>query len=123
MLDQFTRNAFRGTAKAFQGDPLALSEALALIDRQAELTLRPLERAFVYLPLEHAEDLALQERSVALFGALAAGHPQLADFARHAARHRDVIARFGRFPHRNDALGRCSSSAERAFLAGPGTRF
>ena len=78
---------------------------------------------FVYLPLEHAEELALQERSVALFDALAVENPTLEDSAAYARRHRDVIRRFGRFPHRSAALGRESSAAERAYLALPGAGF
>ncbi len=123
VLDQFPRNLFRGQARAFAGDARARDLALALLDDGGHLALHPLQRWFAYLPLEHAEDLALQERSVALFGALAAADPALAGALDYAERHRDVIRRFGRFPHRNAALGRPSTDAELAFLATPGSGF
>lgn len=123
VLDQFTRNLFRGQARAFAGDARALSLALALVDDGSHHALLPVQRWFVYLPLEHAEDLALQQRCVALFEALAAEHPTLDDAADYARRHRDVIARFGRFPHRNAALERASTDAEIAYLAQPGSGF
>ncbi len=126
LLDQFPRNLFRGQARAFAGDAQALALALALIDRGAEQALHPLQRWFVYLPLEHAEDLALQDRSVALFAALAAQTAQAPDMTGaldYAERHREVIRRFGRFPHRNAALGRTSSADEQAWLALPGSGF
>jgi uncharacterized protein (DUF924 family) len=127
-LDQFPRNIHRGSARAFAADAAARDVALDAEARGFDRALSPVERWFLYLPLMHAEDRALQERSVAHFEALAAGaEPELAaaleeaaDFAR---RHRDVIARFGRFPHRNAALGRASSREEVAFLAEPGSRF
>ena len=122
VLDQFPRNLFRGQARAFAGDAQALAIALQLIDSGAHLALHPLQRWFVYLPLEHAEDLALQDRSVALFSALAAD-AGMADALDYAERHRDVIRRFGRFPHRNAALGRPSTAEERAYLATPGSGF
>lgn len=123
LLDQFTRNIHRGSARAFAGDPLALADALALLAAGGDRRLGPFERAFAYMPLEHAEDGALQARSVGLFEALAEAAPATADFARYARRHRDVIARFGRFPHRNEALGRRSSEAEQAFLHEAGSGF
>lgn len=123
LLDQFTRNAYRGQARAFSGDARAQADALALLDGSHEFTFDAFERAFVYMPLVHAESLALQSRAVALFDALAAEFPALADYARHARRHRRVIERFGRFPHRNALLGRPSSPPEVRFLATPGARF
>lgn len=123
MLDQFTRNIFRGSARAFAGDARALHLALALLDEHADRAMVPLQRWFLYLPLEHAEDLALQDRSVALFAALAAQEPELADALDYAERHRDVIRRFGRFPHRNAALERSSSDDELAYLQQPGAGF
>ena len=123
VLDQFPRNLYRGQARAFAGDARALALALALIGRGDDRRLRPLERLFAYLPLEHAEDLALQDRSVALFGALAAGHEGFGEVLDYAERHRDVIRRFGRFPHRNAALGRASTPAEVEYLAQPGSGF
>jgi uncharacterized protein (DUF924 family) len=121
LLDQFTRNAFRDTARAFVGDTRALAVATALVDTGQDRTLALLERQFVYLPFEHAESLPLQERAVALFTQLATDG--LAEPLDWAIKHRDVIARFGRFPHRNQQLGRASTPAEVTFLAQPGSRF
>ena len=123
LLDQFPRNLFRGQARAFAGDAQALALALGLIDSGAERALHPLQRWFVYLPLEHAEDLPLQDRCVALIAALAAEAPGFDGALDYAERHRDVIRRFGRFPHRNAALGRESSAEELAYLATPGSGF
>jgi uncharacterized protein (DUF924 family) len=127
-LDQLPRNLFRDDAKAFAFDAAALRAALTGLARGDDAALHPLEAAFLYLPLEHAEDLALQERCVALFEALARRAPpgyeaQLAEMVRFARLHRDLVARFGRFPHRNAALGRESTAAERAYLAAGGERF
>ena len=118
LLDQFSRNIHRGTAQAFTGDPIALALAQDTISSGRHLDLPPIHRVFLYLPLEHCEDLAVQENCVALFEELAqlTGHPQFASFARYAIAHRDVIAQFGRFPHRNKALGRESSAEELAYL-------
>ena len=121
LLDQFTRNSFRGEARAFAGDPLALSMALALLDTGAELA--PLQQWFLLMPLEHAEDLNVQDRSVREFERLAAADERLQDALGYARRHREVIARFGRFPHRNVQLGRTSTPEEQAFLAQPGSGF
>jgi uncharacterized protein (DUF924 family) len=123
VLDQFTRNAFRDTARAFAGDARALAAAGALVDRGDDARLAPLERVFAYLPFEHAEDAAMQARSVALFGALARDVPALAGFEDYAHRHAAVIDRFGRFPHRNVALGRVSTADEVEYLAQPGAGF
>lgn len=123
VLDQFTRNAYRNTPAAFSGDALALAAARALVDSGADETLAPMERAFAYLPFEHAEDPHSQERAVALFSRLAAAHPDCDDMLDYAHRHRAVIARFGRFPHRNAILGRASTPEELAFLRQPGSRF
>jgi len=123
LLDQFTRNGFRGQARAFAGDPLALAEALALLDSGAAAGLDVLQQWFVLMPLEHAEDLALQQRSVQAFEALAAVDERMAGAADYARRHREVIAQFGRFPHRNALLGRESSEAELLYLAQPGAGF
>lgn len=118
LLDQFSRNIHRGTAQAFAGDPLALALARDAIDSSRHLRLPWIHRVFLYLPLEHCEDLAAQDQCVALFEELArlTGHPQFAGFLRYAIAHREVIAQFGRFPHRNAALGRTSSAAELSFL-------
>lgn len=123
LLDQFTRNVFRDTPRAFAGDTLALAAARALVERGDDAQLIPVERIFAYLPFEHAEDLAAQDRAVALFGALKAAHAGFDTTYDYALRHRAVIARFGRFPHRNAILGRTDTEAERAFLATPGSGF
>jgi uncharacterized protein (DUF924 family) len=123
VLDQFTRNAHRNTPGAFAGDALALAAARTLVDGGDDAALTPLQRAFVYLPFEHAEDIAMQERAVALFGALAGAHAGFDDMLDYARRHQAVIERFGRFPHRNEILGRASTPEETAFLRQPGSRF
>lgn len=126
LLDQFPRNAYRDTPRAFAGDALALVAAQALVASGAHLTLPPLQRWFVYMPYEHAEDRALQQQSVALFTALH-GEPgqgeQFAGALDYAIRHRDIVQRFGRFPHRNAILGRASTPEEEAFLRLPGAGF
>ncbi|MCY7315126.1 MAG: DUF924 domain-containing protein [Rubrivivax sp.] len=123
VLDQFTRNAFRGTARAFAGDAQALAAAQALVASGADRSLLPLQRWFAYLPFEHAEDNAMQQQSLQLFAALAAEHPALAEAHTWAVKHAAVITQFGRYPHRNALLGRPSTEAERAFLAQPGSAF
>lgn len=123
VFDQFTRNLFRGQARAFAGDPHALALALDMLEVGDDLKLPPLQRWFAYMPLEHAESLALQDRCVALFEDLAADNPGFDEVLDYACRHRDVIRRFGRFPHRNAALGRQSTAAELAWLALPGSGF
>ncbi len=123
VLDQFTRNAFRDTARAFAGDALALAAAQALVAGGGDRTLAPLQRWFAYLPFEHAEDLASQHRSMALFSALAEQHPGLADARHWAQKHFEVIERFGRYPHRNALLGRASTPEELAYLQQPGSGF
>ena len=122
LLDQFTRNVFRDTPRAFAGDVRALSAARALVDGGADRLLNRVQRPFVYLPFEHAEDLAMQERGGALFEQLGreCGREGAAEWA---IRHRDIIARFGRFPHRNQVLGRASTPDEIAFLKTPGSSF
>jgi uncharacterized protein (DUF924 family) len=123
VLDQFTRNAHRDTPTAFAGDALALAAARRLVDSGADRQLPPLQRAFVYMPFEHAEDAYMQERAVELFGNLAAEYPGFDEMLDYAHRHRGVIARFGRFPHRNAILGRASTPEETEFLRQPGSRF
>ena len=123
LLDQFTRNAYRGTPEAFGGDLLALLAARQLVDAGSDKTLSPVERIFAYLPFEHAEDAALQELSVSLFTELAQAHEGFTEVLDYAHRHRGVIARFGRFPHRNVILGRASTPEELAFLELPGSSF
>jgi len=118
LLDQFSRNIHRGSAQAFGGDMKARAVAQDAIASGRHLRLPLIHRVFLYLPLEHSEELALQHQCVALFEelALVSDHPQFASFTRYAIAHRDVIAKFGRFPHRNAALGRSSSAAEIAYL-------
>ena len=123
VLDQFARNACRNTPLSFAGDALALAAARGLVDSGADRLLAPFQRAFAYLPFEHAEDAYLQERAVELFSLLAADHPGYDEMLDYAHRHRGVIARFGRFPHRNEILGRASTPDEIAFLQQPGSRF
>ncbi len=123
VLDQFTRNAFRDSARAFAGDALALAAAQALVAGGGDQALTPLQRWFVYLPFEHAEDLAAQRQSMALFTALAEQHPGLADARHWAQKHFEVIERFGRYPHRNALLGRASTPEELAYLQQPGAGF
>lgn len=123
VLDQFTRNMYRGTPQAFAGDGLALEAALALDNSGANQTLPPVQRIFAFLPFEHAESLSMQQRSLDLFDMLrssASGFESTYDYAR---RHYDVIRRFGRFPHRNAILGRESTADEREFLKQPGSSF
>jgi len=122
VLDQFTRNIFRGTAAMFAGDELALTAATALVDGGRDRELLPVQRAFCYLPFEHSEALADQDRAVQLFETLRAD-AQAGGMLDWALRHREIIQRFGRFPHRNELLGRVSSAAEIDFLSQPGSRF
>lgn len=120
LLDQFPRNLFRGSARAFATDAQAREAARAALGRHFDRSLPATWRQFIYLPFEHSEELADQELSVKLATALAP------DFARpldYAQRHHAIIARFGRFPHRNGALGRTSTPEELAFLKEPGSSF
>jgi uncharacterized protein (DUF924 family) len=123
VLDQFTRNAHRNTPRAFAGDTLGLLAARQLADSGAHKALTPLQRSFAYMPFEHAEDAFMQERAVALFTELALEHAGFDESLDYAHRHRGVIARFGRFPHRNEILGRASTPEEIEFLRQPGSRF
>lgn len=122
VLDQFPRNMFRGTPRAFASDALALAAARHAIAARYDATLLPVERLFVYLPFEHSETLADQERACALCEPLAA-FPETADAVRYAIAHRDIVRRFGRFPHRNAILGRESTPEEVEFLKQPGSAF
>jgi len=112
LLDQIPRNIFRKSPHAFATDGLAQAIALRALDRQFDAATDTDLRFFFYMPLEHAEDLPLQDRCVTLFTNL--GNPE---YLRFAVLHRDIIARFGRFPHRNGVLGRKSTPEELAFLA------
>jgi uncharacterized protein (DUF924 family) len=123
LLDQFPLNIYRDKARSYELCDLALPIALRAIDRHFDDELTPTEASFLYLPLEHAEDLALQERCVKLYAALL--ERTEGEFWRkwiqgnydYAVRHLKVVEQFGRFPHRNEALGRTSTPAELAFLA------
>ena len=128
VLDQLTRNVHRGTPRAFAGDARALEVADAALARGDDARLPEQHRAFLYMPLMHAEDVAAQEDCVRRFEHLArtcspAAREGLESAADYARRHRDIVARFGRFPHRNAILGRESSAEERAFLTQPGSSF
>lgn len=127
LLDQFTRNIYRNDPRCFASDPQARFQAQALL-RQGGAQLRPIEKVFLYLPLEHSEALDDQKKSVALFRHL---YESVTDdlkeafggFFDYAVRHHDIIARFGRFPHRNQILGRISTAEEIEFLQQPGSSF
>jgi len=123
VLDQFTRNAFRGSARAFAGDARALAAARAMVIAGHDRTLTGVQRQFVYLPFEHAEDLAAQRESLRLFAQLERDDPAVGELLVWAQRHHDIVERFGRFPHRNAALGRSSTPEELAFLQQPGSGF
>jgi uncharacterized protein (DUF924 family) len=118
LLDQIPRNIHRGTPAAFATDARALWLARAAVANGTDRMLTDAQRSFLYLPFMHSEDLAAQEEGMTLYGAL--GNESALDYMR---RHRDIIARFGRFPHRNDILGRTSTPEEIEFLEQPGSRF
>ena len=122
VLDQFSRNIYRGDPRAFAQDYKAQALVLEGLERRDDEALAPLERVFAYLPLEHAEDLALQWRSVTLFRALALqsspnARGQYDNFLDYARRHCEVVTRYGRFPHRNVLLDRPSTPDELDYLA------
>ena len=123
LLDQFTRNVFRGEKRAFAGDAQALAGASAMVGSRLDEQLPPFMRAFVYMPFEHAEGMAMQDEAVRLFTRLDAAAPELRHMLDYAHRHRAVIERFGRFPSRNASLGRQSTAEEIAHLGEPGSRF
>jgi uncharacterized protein (DUF924 family) len=128
VLDQFPHHIFRDQPQAFATDPQALALSLAALAANEDRQLTPIERVFLYLPLEHAESIEMQERSVSLYAALASEatadeRALFEDFLDYARKHRDVVARFGRFPHRNAILGRPSTPDEVEFLKQPGSRF
>lgn len=128
VLDQFPRNAFRNTKRMYEYDPRALGFARDAIDRNLHNEMDPFEAMFLLLPLEHSEELADQEESVSLFTALhARTSAELSDLSKglvdYAIRHRDIVKRFGRFPHRNAILGRENTRDESAFLREAHTQF
>ncbi len=128
LLDQFPRNIYRGSARAFAGDEQARAALALALDGGFETSLSIVERSFLYMPLEHSESLGDQQHCVALFERLLAEVPRSfkgnirnsLDFAR---KHRDIILLFGRFPHRNTLLGRESTMEERRYLDEGGARF
>jgi uncharacterized protein (DUF924 family) len=128
VLDQFSRNLYRNDRRAWMQDHRAQQLAVWGIEEGFDRQLPAIQRVFAYMPLEHAEDIGLQQRSVALFEALchsapASEHDRYAGFLDYARRHHAVIARFGRFPHRNAVLGRDSTPGELAYLAEPSAGF
>ena len=128
LLDQFSRNIYRGTAAAYQQDARALAACMEGIQLGHDRQLAPVERTFFYLPMEHAEDRKIQTLSVQQFDALALEAPeqlrkQLLANAGYARGHRDIVKQFGRFPHRNAVLGRANTSDEDAYLADDAPRF
>ena len=128
LTDQFPRNIYRDSPLAFSFDAKALECSLEGVEQSHDLLLQPIERAFFYLPLEHSELLEHQERSVLMFGNLvplvAAEQKEIFEqYLSFAILHRDIIARFGRFPHRNRILGRSSTAEEIHFLSQPGSSF
>ena len=128
VLDQFPRNLYRGQARSFGFDAKAREFALSAIDAGFDQSLHPVEASFFYLPLEHSEDLLLQDRSVELFGRLIPRapldlRPMFENFLAYADRHREVVRQFGRFPHRNAVLGRPSTREELAYLESGGETF
>ncbi|OJT00274.1 MULTISPECIES: DUF924 family protein [Marinobacter] len=127
LLDQFTRNIFRGGALAFESDRLARHLSRQAMDRGQDLELPLIQRAFLYMPMQHSELKKDQDLSVACYEQLVASADGLlaeflGSFLQSAVDHRDIVLQFGRFPHRNKALGRTSTEAEQAYLAG-GRRF
>jgi len=122
LLDQFSRNLFRDDARAFATDPRAVAAAVYAMEHGYDQEVPAAQRMFFYLPFEHSEDRLLQRLSVALFSALAQ-EARSDSGLEYAIRHQRVIERFGRFPHRNSALGRPNTSAESEFLASPEAPF
>jgi uncharacterized protein (DUF924 family) len=122
VCDQFPRNMFRNDPRTFATDAQALAAAQRMVELGWDMQLAPIARQFAYLPFEHAEDLATQQRGLELF-ARVTEDPALADAPEWVRKHLDVIARFGRFPHRNAILGRESTPEEIEFLKQPGSSF
>jgi uncharacterized protein (DUF924 family) len=128
LLDQFPRHLFRGEARAFECDDKALGLTLSGMQSAADAALDVAERMFFYMPMQHAERLEVQEESVLAYRRLRREAPEelartFEDAVRSAESHRDIIANFGRFPHRNRALGRSTTPAEEQWLAGGGDTF
>jgi uncharacterized protein (DUF924 family) len=122
LLDQLPRNIYRGTPESFASDPRALAIARNVVARGFDRGMLAVERCFVYLPFEHAEDRASQQESLRLFAGLRDDSDSKSNID-YARRHYEIIARFGRFPHRNQILGRQSTTQEIGFLKQPGSGF
>jgi len=122
ILDQFPRNMFRDTPQAFATDNYALEVAKEAVKKGFDQQLLPIERWFIYLPFEHSENLGDQQQAVKLFSSLK-DDPESADTVEYADKHLKIIERFGRFPHRNEILGRESTAEELEFLQQPGSKF
>lgn len=118
LLDQFTRNIFRQSARAFLGDEMALALSLRCVDRRYLDTARPPRCHFMLMPMMHSEDIEIQDASLPLFKK----HTEEQTYD-YAVQHRNIVARFGRFPHRNEALGRPTTEEEKIFLTQPGSSF
>ena len=128
LLDQLPRMIYRDTPKSFSGDLRAQALVAQGIAADFDRQLRPIQRVFIYLVFEHCENLAVQNEAVSRFIDLVEQQPEadravFADNLDYAERHQKIIARFGRFPHRNAVLGRESTAEELEFLSGPGSRF
>lgn len=130
LLDQFSRNIYRGMPEAFSQDALALCISERGIEKGFDKELHPAERIFFYIPFMHSEDIQMQNKSVELYRGLERDFESPADLARmltnsreFAERHREIIVRFGRYPHRNEILGRESTEEEVKFLKKPGSSF
>ena len=128
LLDQLPRMIFRDTPKSFSGDLRAQALVVQGIAADFDRQLLPIQRVFIYLVFEHCENLAVQNEAVSRYIDLVAQQPEaerklFTDYLNYAEKHQQVIARFGRFPHRNAVLGRESTAEELAFLSGPGSRF
>ena len=129
LLDQFSRNIYRGTGRSFSNDEKARALAIEGIERGDHEKLEPMQAYFLFMPLMHSENLDHQERCIAEFEnaargcALAGARKALEEGAKYGRMHRDIVARFGRFPHRNELLGRDSTAEEQEFLKKPGSSF
>ncbi len=122
LLDQFPRNMFRNNAKSFATDPKALKIAASMVNGGQDKAMSKEEQFFVYLPFEHAEDITMQEQCLELTAAMPQGKTENSPYY-WAKQHYDVIARFGRFPHRNEVLGRTNTPEEDDYLSNPGAGF
>ena len=128
LLDQFCRNIHRGSAMAFAGDKRALKLCIEGSMGNEYRTLSPVQRVFFFMPLQHAESAGVQDKSVRIYNALAEGvsdtlRETFLTFAQFAELHRDIVARFGRFPHRNRVLGRSNTPEEDSYLAADAPSF